>query len=197
MAKCLACGERKGNRFCRAFDGNICSLCCGTKRQKEICCLDACEYLKKGSEYQSGREIDRRINSDLHAETGDVFEMDEVIPFVETLERFFIDRFYRGKEVNDNQIYQALTKIYAFQTGTQKSLEAETNAETLIFGKFQEVNGRFSNLSEGLKARAILRMIRSIKSSSGSVLGNWNYLEMIYSQQTGQGKWADLFRKLE
>jgi len=56
---------------------------------------------------------------------------------------------------------------------------------------------RFSNLSGELKARAILRIIKSVRSSSRDILGNRNYLEMIYSQHTGKGKWAGLFQKLE
>jgi hypothetical protein len=76
-------------------------------------------------------------------------------------------------------------------------LEGESKSEELIFKKFDEINKRFSNLSDGLKARAILRIIKSIRSSSSGVLGNRNYIEMIYSQHTGKGKWADLFQKLE
>ncbi len=67
----------------------------------------------------------------------------------------------------------------------------------MIFKAFTEADGKTRDLPAALKARAILRMIRSIRTSSGGVLGNRNYLEMIYSQHTGKGKWADLFTKLE
>ena len=197
MAKCATCGERKGNRFCPGLNASICSPCCGAKREKEILCLEACEYLKKGNDYQLGREIDKKISSDLQAETTDVFEMDEVAAFVMPLERFFIDQFYQNMEARDNHIYEALTKIYAFQKGMIPRLEGERKSEELIFEKFNEINKRFPNLSAGLKARAILRIMRSIRSSSSGVLGTRNYLEMIYSQLTGKGKWADFFQKLE
>jgi hypothetical protein len=197
MAKCASCGERKGNRSCPGLNASICSHCCGTKREKEILCFDGREYLKKGKDYQLGREIDKRINADLHAETTDVFGTDEVTEFVVPLERFFIDQFYRDKEVNDLRIIGALTKIYAFQKGILPAPEGENRAEELILKKFSEVNRKFSNLPDDLKARAILRIIKSIRSSSSGVLGNRNYLEMIYSQHTGKGKWAHLFQKLE
>lgn len=197
MAKCPSCGERKGDRLCPGVNANICSLCCGAKREKEIHCLESCQYLKKGKDYQLSREIDKRISSDLHAETIDVFGTDEVTEFVMPLERFFIDQFYRDKEINDLRINKALTKIYAFQKGILPALEGETRAEELILLKFREVNRRFLNLSDDLKARAILRIIKSIRSSSGGALGNRNYLEMIYSQHTGKGKWAHLFQRLE
>ncbi len=197
MAKCASCGEKKGNRLCPKLNASICSLCCGTKREKEILCVGACEYLKKGKDYQLGREIDKKISSDLQAETADVFEMDEVAAYVMALERFFVDQFSDDKEASDNHIYEALTKIYAFQKGILPGLEGESKTEELIFKKFNEVNRRASSLSDELKARAILRIVKSIRSSSGGALGNRNYLEMIYSQHTGKGKWANLFQKLE
>jgi hypothetical protein len=197
MAKCASCGERRGNRFCPGLNASICSLCCGTKRGKEMLCVEACEYMKKGKDYQVGREIDKKINSDLRAETSDVFEMDEVAEYVMALERFFVDQFYPDKEAQDNDIYEALAKIYAFHKGIIPGLEGENKSEESIFRMFNEINKRFSNLSDELKARAILRIIKSIRSSSSDVLGNRNYLEMIYSQHTGKGKWAALLRKLE
>jgi len=197
MAKCASCGETKGNRFCPGLNASICSLCCGTKREKEILCVGACEYLKRGKDYQLNREIEKKISSDLQAETSDVFEIDEVAALVMPMERFFVDQLYRDKETRDNHIYEALTKIYAFQKGILPALEGESKSEESIFKEFNEVNRRASNLSDDLKARAILRIIKSIRSSSRGVLGNRNYLEMIYSQHTGKGKWAHLFQKLE
>ena len=197
MAKCASCGERKGNRFCPGLNASICSPCCGTKRDKEILCVEACEYLKKGKDYQLGREIDKKIASDLRAESTDIFDMEEGAAFAMALEKFFVGQFYHDQEVNDIRINEALAKIYAFQKGILPALEGENETEELIFKKFSEVNQRFSNLSDGFKARGILRIIKSIRSSSGAALGNRNYLEMIYSQHTGKGKWADLLRKLE
>jgi hypothetical protein len=152
---------------------------------------------KKGKDYQLTREIDKKITSDLRTESTDIFDMEEGAAFVMLMERFFIGQFYDDQEVNDILINEALTKIYAFQKGIIPALEGENKTEELIFNNFSEVNQKFSNLSDGLKARAILRTIKSIRSSSGGALGNRNYLEMIYSQRTGKGKWADFFRKLE
>ncbi len=197
MAKCASCGQRKGNRFCPGLTARICSLCCGTKREKEILCVGDCEYLQKGKDFQLGREIDKRIISDLRAEKTDVFEIDKVAAFAMALERFFVDRFYHDEGARDSDISGALTKIYAFQKGIIPVLEGENKFEEQIIGKFNEVSERFSTLSGGLRARAILRIIKSIRSSSGGALGNRNYLDMIYSQHTGKGRWADLLRKLE
>jgi hypothetical protein len=197
MAQCASCGEKKGSRLCPKLSASICSLCCGTKREKEILCDEVCEYLKTGTAYRLGREIEKKIISDLQAETADVFEMDEVAAFVMALERFFVDQFYDDKEVSDHHIYGALTRIYAFQQGILPGLDGENKYEESIFKKINELTKRSSNLSPELQGRAILRIIKSIRSSSGDTLGNRNYLEMIYSQHTGKGKWAALFQKLE
>jgi len=151
----------------------------------------------KGTEYQLDRDITRKISADLHAESEDVFQMGEVIPFVMSIERFFVDQFYHDRKVNDDHIHQSLKKIYAFQSGKLPVLGAENRVEKAIFEKFHEVDRETDRLGESLKARAILRIIKSIRSSSGGVLGNRNYLEMIYSQHTGKGKWANLLEKLE
>ncbi|MBI3270066.1 MAG: hypothetical protein HYZ53_13655 [Planctomycetes bacterium] len=45
MAKCAYCSSRKGNRACPALLGRICSLCCGSHRQREIACPSDCTYL--------------------------------------------------------------------------------------------------------------------------------------------------------
>jgi hypothetical protein len=197
MAKCVTCGERKGNRVCPAVNGGICSLCCGSKRQKEIRCVDSCDYLKKGGEYQLERDITRKISQDLHAESEDVFDRDDVALFVMSIEGFFVDRFYPDSEVNDTHILQSLNRLYAFLSGTLLALDPENRIEELILKKFDDANRKNRNLPDTLKARAILRIIKSIRSSSGGVLGNRNYLEMIYSQHTGKGKWVDLFGELE
>ena len=194
MKKCIICNQRKGNRFCPVFKNDICSICCGTKRQKEITCFSGCEYLKRGKDYQFIRQISKQISSIFRTESDDIFENEAAIPFVMSLEKFFLKNFYNDKSVNDNDIYNALTKIYSYQTKNIDSLKANNNCEKLIFGVFDELNKRFFNISEKLKSKSILRIIKSIKASSGGILGNRNYLETIYSQFRENGKWSHLFK---
>jgi hypothetical protein len=42
---CVSCRQRKGKRQCPALGGLICTVCCGTKRLKEINCPADCQYL--------------------------------------------------------------------------------------------------------------------------------------------------------
>jgi hypothetical protein len=53
--KCLLCESRKGKRFCPAKAGQICAVCCGTKREVEIDCPSDCVYLHAGREYESSK----------------------------------------------------------------------------------------------------------------------------------------------
>lgn len=42
---CPLCGARKARRSCPALAQSICTVCCGTKRLKEIACPPDCSYL--------------------------------------------------------------------------------------------------------------------------------------------------------
>lgn len=48
MAKCLICAARKGKRLCSFKQGLVCSLCCGTTREKELCA--DCPYYQEPSQ---------------------------------------------------------------------------------------------------------------------------------------------------
>jgi hypothetical protein len=53
--KCPLCEARKAKRLCPAKATQICSVCCGTKREVEIDCPSDCVYLHAGREYESER----------------------------------------------------------------------------------------------------------------------------------------------
>ena len=61
MAKCASCKTKKGKRNCPAFGEMICSLCCGTKKEKEIDCPVDCYFQSKAKEYASDRTETRRV----------------------------------------------------------------------------------------------------------------------------------------
>ncbi|MEO0131006.1 MAG: hypothetical protein ABIK76_04885 [candidate division WOR-3 bacterium] len=46
MKKCFLCNKRAPKRFCLYYQNNICSICCGEKRKKEIACPKDCPYLR-------------------------------------------------------------------------------------------------------------------------------------------------------
>jgi hypothetical protein len=60
MAKCARCDTRKARRHCPALGSDICTLCCGRLRGKEISCPPGCAYLAHHAPYQEKRILERR-----------------------------------------------------------------------------------------------------------------------------------------
>jgi hypothetical protein len=61
MAKCPKCTERKGKRFCPALASEICSLCCGSLRIREIDCPADCPHLGSGQRYQDDKRMRKGV----------------------------------------------------------------------------------------------------------------------------------------
>jgi hypothetical protein len=60
MAKCARCDRRKARRRCPALGAEICSLCCGSIRGKDVRCPAGCEHLAPHASYQEQKVLDRR-----------------------------------------------------------------------------------------------------------------------------------------
>jgi len=60
MAKCAKCKQRKAKRYCPALGDNLCSLCCGMLREKEIHCPSSCTYLVTHKPYQEKRTLEKK-----------------------------------------------------------------------------------------------------------------------------------------
>ena len=194
MAKCAICQQRKAKRRCPTVDGSICPICCATKRGKEISCPDSCSHYRAGETYQRRRQISREVSANFNFPEEEILDDEEVAEFVGPLEMFFVERYYHDTRVMDSDIYDALCQVYRYLTEEEELLSGETEIERGIFGAFLEAHANCPDLSKSLKARAILRILKSITSSTGGVFGPRNYLEMIQSQFTGHGKWSHLFQ---
>jgi hypothetical protein len=48
---CPSCGQRKAKRPCPALGHDICPVCCGTKRLREIACPPTCGYLESAHKH--------------------------------------------------------------------------------------------------------------------------------------------------
>jgi hypothetical protein len=60
MDKCARCDRRKARRRCPALGSEICSLCCGSIREKDVRCPPGCEHLAQHAPYQEQRVLERR-----------------------------------------------------------------------------------------------------------------------------------------
>ncbi|MFQ6070860.1 MAG: hypothetical protein ACE5LC_10110 [Candidatus Aminicenantales bacterium] len=63
MARCGHCQKRKGKRNCPALGIELCNLCCGILRQKEIHCPPHCSFLVKHKAYQERRIVEKKAKS--------------------------------------------------------------------------------------------------------------------------------------
>jgi len=63
MAKCAKCKQRKAKRYCPALGEDLCSLCCGIIREKEIHCPSNCTYLVAHKPYQEKRILEKKETS--------------------------------------------------------------------------------------------------------------------------------------
>ena len=60
MALCQNCGKRKAKRACPALGSDLCSLCCGTLRERKLHCPASCRVLSEHKPYQEKRTLERR-----------------------------------------------------------------------------------------------------------------------------------------
>lgn len=63
MAKCLMCNQKKGKRECQIVGGEVCSLCCGTRRNDKECI--GCEYFVSAHELRKYNKIQKYTPSDM------------------------------------------------------------------------------------------------------------------------------------
>lgn len=60
MAQCPKCKRRKAKRSCPALGSELCNLCCGLLREKEIHCPSHCPYLVQHRPYQEKRILEKK-----------------------------------------------------------------------------------------------------------------------------------------
>jgi hypothetical protein len=59
MAKCSKCQSRKAKRHCPALRSDLCPLCCGVLRDKDVHCPPSCPFLTRHKSYQKKRIVEK------------------------------------------------------------------------------------------------------------------------------------------
>lgn len=183
--------ENKRKRNCPALNGLICSVCCGTKRLKEIDCTSDCLYLESGIQFQRTKEIDKiipkEIRNTFQHESDDIYRNDRVVfELVEPFERPLAARFYADESVNDDDLYVTLGKVYMYFTHRSSELNAIKAFEKEIVENINTIFNK-SSLSDDINSLAILRIVRSYRKISGGIFSNRNYLKFLHHQFSIQG----------
>ncbi len=60
MAKCTKCRSRKAKRHCPSLRAELCPLCCGRLREKELHCPPGCPFLAQHKPYQEKRIFEKK-----------------------------------------------------------------------------------------------------------------------------------------
>ena len=60
MASCSHCRQRKAKRRCPALGSDLCPLCCGRLREKELHCPPGCPFLTQHRPYQENKIIQKK-----------------------------------------------------------------------------------------------------------------------------------------
>lgn len=60
MARCSRCQQRKAKRRCPALGSDLCPLCCGRLREKEVHCPPGCPFLTQHKPYQENKVIQKK-----------------------------------------------------------------------------------------------------------------------------------------
>ncbi len=190
MDKCVVCGGRKAFRDCPGAGGKICSACCGTKRLKDIKCPDSCDILKTSLDLHLLRDVQKKITDEIgrtfRTEADDVFKIPAAAKFAEELESAFLDNFFDDERYDDDDIRTALVSIYSRRSGREMAQQGG-GANALVMAIWRRADKNNPDLSDGLKTKTLLRILKSIRDSSGGNRGARGYLDMLQDQFSGSG----------
>lgn len=132
---CPLCETRQPKRSCPAKGEDICSVCCGTKREVEIDCPPNCVYLQTGREYERRKSLlpspeayrTERLWQDefILSHTGIFLEMWESILDVRGRFPEIVDADLQAALESLIQTYQTLDKGIYYETLPGGSLQKE------------------------------------------------------------------------
>lgn len=194
MAKCSKCHKRKAKRTCAALGTNICPLCCGKLRGKEINCPQDCPYLDKHSSYQEKRFMDHGDNSPLPP-SQDILRDERLAWLVLHAEIPVFEFARRDAQLRDRDVWLALEyahrnleKQRAVFVLTQNRLDTPNplgeailkNMDVCSYQKRIILPGESLSYSTNEKMKAIERVRLSVRTAAGRTLSGRSYLEQLF-----------------
>lgn len=186
MAKCELCNEKKGRRKCPAINKVICPSCCASKREKEIDCPPTCEYLTTGKDFKIKKDIEKAIRKGLYDIKDDIFENKDAESLFLEFESFLAKKYYENNDVNDNKIYNTVSKIYAVAADIKFEMKYTDKYEEEIITKYSELDEKFPDLSKIIKKDVLLKTLDNIKKYSGGEYADKGYLRKVHIKNGGK-----------
>lgn len=174
-----------------SLNERICSLCCGTKREKEIKCVPECNFYIEGKLNDNEKAIMKLIKESFNDEWKDIFKDEKYLNILGPMETFLFSEFYNDNSVNDDSIFKCLMKMY-YKLEYKGDIYSYFDYENSIVDNFSNIVEE-NEASIEMQKTVLLRLMKSIDNVSGGVLGNRNYLELLRGQFTGTGRMSGLY----
>jgi hypothetical protein len=169
MAKCPACQTRKGKRKCPALEDLICSVCCGTKREKEIQCPPDCKFLGKSKQHSEERRklnFEREMRSIIRHE-------DQHLDTLQNIESSIYQTYLEEEDITDRDVETAVE--YLYEQGKTRIGMSDTSERFLtpkeqqlvdaiegIFALREEIVGQPE--PEKVKLKCLYRILESVRN---------------------------------
>jgi hypothetical protein len=173
MAKCCICSRVKGKRKCKAFNGFVCSACCGASRSEATCA--GCSFYKPASET---RKYEKTLYFSTHemAESPELEDVGNVIEgamcdFDFAHDRMLEDGFYRN-------VTERLLDLYAFGD-RELSFSDDLEKEGFLFVE-SAINKDLEGAAPEVLAKIIGAVYRSIKRHAQGNYGGREYIEFVH-----------------
>jgi len=186
MAKCELCNEKKARRECPALSKKICTFCCATKREKEIECTSDCEHLSTGKDFKKKKNIEKLVRAAFVELNEDVFKSNpDILTLISEFEKILAVKYYENNDVNDNTIYNALSKVFA-EKETKFEIKFDSEYEKEIIEKYYDLEKKYSDLDDSLKKVTVVKLLDTIKKETGGTYCDRAYLREVHIKNGGK-----------
>lgn len=108
---CVHCGKRRGNRYCPALGGPICSRCCGESRLVQIACPPSCPHLERNESFQREKQLSRYREAFLEA-NADLRDREEDLRLLLMIEGAIFQAMERIDGLTDADVSAALADLH-------------------------------------------------------------------------------------
>ena len=172
MAKCNLCMKVKGKRKCKAFGGEVCSVCCGTSRNEAGC--TGCSYFKPASQ---SRRYDKtpRFSTQQMADRQDLEDAGNVIEGA--MCKFDMEQNLTFKDGFFKNVIERLLDRYAF--GDQSPQFADDMEKKAFTGIESAIKEDLPGVNPDFLVKLIGTVHRSIKRHADHALGGRAYIDFI------------------
>jgi len=198
MPKCSRCLQKKAKRRCPALRSDLCALCCGTLRRREVACPSTCRFLSGNEPYQKQKTQTRKPSAE-RAEAGrDDLLRDERMAWLALHAEAPLDELsHRSAEVTDGDAIRALE--YARQKLEKErslvilpgeEMRRRDEAGEAVFRSVEDctyersviLTGDRSSYTREEKIRVLDTIIQSARTIAGDNDQGRAYLERLHAQ---------------